>query len=187
MALKLQTRSAPRRVGLDEVWPVVNANIIDENGVEVTASAPDLNLMAGLGASGFVAANSFLRCASASYDVTGGDSGAIGTRGLGVAIPANSLIIGSAIDVSETFTDGDADGATIALSVASAGDILAAAAIDTDVWDQGLHAGIPVFTIASAIKTTVEASIVVTVAVAPLTAGAMTVHVFYIPTVADAA
>jgi hypothetical protein len=137
--------------------------------------------------------------AVATYDVSGGDSGAIGAHGLGVYIPAKAIITKAWADVVTTFADGSTDAATIALHAQAANDIVSAIAISdtTNVWDAGMHGskiGYPNFGADAAhdsavevaalfagtmVKTTAIREITATVAVAALTAGKMNVFVEY--------
>ena len=137
--------------------------------------------------------------AVATYDVSGGDSGAVGAHGLGVYIPDNAVITKVWYDVVTTFTDGASDTATLALTIQSAGDAVAAIAISaaTNVWDAGVHGSVIGFPAiagstatdtaievaalfaASYVKTTAIREITVTVATAALTAGKMRVFVEY--------
>lgn len=137
------------------------------------------------------------KVAVATYDVTGGDSGAIGAHGLGVHIPDNAIITRAWVDVVTTFADGATDSATIALSVQAADDLVAAIAISnaTNVWDAGVRGtkagafaldGNALTQIAmgaaqagAMIKTTAIREITATVATAALTAGKMHVYVEY--------
>ena len=127
-----------------------------------------------------------LRVAQATWDYAM-DGGAISAIGLGITIPANSIIVGSIIDVQTTCTSAGADAGTGALSVAGANDIVTAIAISdgTNPWDQGLHAGIPVFTAATAVKTTSAAEVTFTIAGQVFTAGKFVVNLFYIPTLVN--
>lgn len=79
--------------------------------------------------------------ACATYDVSGGDSGAVGAHGLGVYIPDNAIIVKAWVDVVTTFTDDADDSATIALHAQSANDIITATAVSAggDIWDAGMH------------------------------------------------
>jgi hypothetical protein len=137
--------------------------------------------------------------AVATYDVTGGDSGAIGAHGLGVYLPTKAIITKAWVDVVTTFTDGVDDSATIALHAQSANDIVAAIAVSdsTNVWDAGMHGskiGFPNFGADAAhdsavevaalfagsyLKLTAAREITATVAVAAVTAGKMNVYVEY--------
>lgn len=135
----------------------------------------------------------------ATYDVSGGDSGAIGAHALGVYIPKNAVVTRVFVDVVTTFTDGASDTATIALHAQSANDIVAAIAIadSTNVWDAGAHGskiGFPNLGADAAhdsavevaalfagtyLKMTAERELVATVATAALTAGKMNIFVEY--------
>lgn len=97
------------------------------------------------------------------------------------ALPAKAIITRLSYDVLTTFTSAT-DAATVALSVEGANDLKSAVAISdvSNPWDAGIHAGIPVATAATYVKTTVARSIVVTVAVEALTAGKMYVYADYI-------
>lgn len=140
--------------------------------------------------------------ATASYDVSGGDSGAVGAHGLGVYIPDNAIITKTWFDVVTTFTDGADDSATIALGLetqAAAG-ILAATAVSAagNILDAGVHAGLIGFPALGAdaahdtqpevaalfaatfVKTTAERQLVATVADDALTAGKLNLFVEYV-------
>lgn len=138
--------------------------------------------------------------AVATYDVTGGDSGAIGAHGLGVYLPDNAIITKAWYDVVTTFTDGVDDAATIALNVQSANDLVSAVAISdgTAPWDAGVHGTLVGFPnlgadaahdsalevaalfAGSYLKLTAVREITATVAGVALTAGKMNVFVEYI-------
>lgn len=114
------------------------------------------------------------------------DGGAVSTITLrspravstGNDIPAGSVIEGGYVEVDTGFTSGGA--ATLAASLESAGDLVAATVVSGAPWSTtGRKAVIPVFTAAASVKTTVKRSITVTVAVAALTAGAGRVVLFY--------
>lgn len=153
------------------------------------ATQAELDRLDDSAAAVFAAGTIVPRAAQAKYDITGGDDGTVGAHGLGVNIPADSIIIGGIIDVTETFTDGADDSATIALHVQSANDIVSAIAI-SDVsapWAQGLQAAIPVWTAASAVKVGSSAKeITATVADDEIDSGSMTITLFYVPTEVDA-
>lgn len=135
------------------------------------------------------------RIAQAVFDATGGK--ATGAHGLGVYIPDNAIIIDAWIDVVTTFTTAD-DSGTIALSVQSANDIVAAIAISnaSNVWDAGIR-GTKIGTIsldgnaltqiahgaakaAAMIKLTAERELTATVATQDLTAGKLVLYVKYV-------
>lgn len=138
--------------------------------------------------------------ATATYDVTGGDSGAIAAHGLGVYIPDNAIILNAWIDVVTTFADGVADLATLAIHVQSANDLVSAITVDdaSNVWDSGIHGtlvnnpalgadaahdtALEVIALyaATKVKTTAEREITVTVGAVVLTAGKLNVFVEYV-------
>jgi hypothetical protein len=140
------------------------------------------------------------KLAVATYDVSSGDSGSAEAHGLGVYIPAKAVITRAIVDVVSTFTDGDTDAATIALSVQSANDLVSAIAISdtSNVWDAGVRGskiGFPNFGADSAhdsavevaalfagsmLKTTAVREITATVGTAAVTAGKMNVYVWYV-------
>jgi hypothetical protein len=167
-----------------------NAGLVDAGGVEYSDAVTAARLATVIAPTeSYVAGQSWLRSVSATYDfaVTGG---AIGAAGLGQAIPANSIIVGGVLNVQTTLTSTDTgtDKATIALAVASANDIVSAVAIETGTsWDKAIASQviIPKFTAATMVKTTAEASILMTIAVADLTAGKFIITLFYIPSEVD--
>ena len=137
--------------------------------------------------------------AVATYDVSGGDSGATGTFQTGIFIPAKAIITEVLIDVVTTFADGASDGATIAVGyTGSTGAFTAALAISdaSNIWDAGVHGtkvgnfaldGNSLSQIAMAaaraatfVKLSAEKEIVVAVATAALTAGKMNIYVKYL-------
>ncbi|HWA98204.1 MAG TPA: hypothetical protein VG713_06910 [Pirellulales bacterium] len=105
------------------------------------------------------------------YDVSGGDSGATGTKTL-TALPAGIIILDGIIDVITTFTSAN-DSATIALKAKSTGDLVSAIAISdsSNPWDAGLHAIVPDGTVTNAIKIATDGNIVLTVGTQAVTAG----------------
>lgn len=160
-----------------------NAAAVDDDGVAFTVNAPALNDVTAADAA-MVDGLTGARIASATWDFDV-DGGAISAIGLGVTIPANSLILGSVIDVQTTCTSGT-DAGTGALSVEGANDIVTAVAIGTGTpWDQGLQVGIPKWTAATMVKTTAAAAITFTIAVEAFTAGKFVVHLAYIPTLVN--
>lgn len=141
--------------------------------------------LSGASTSGIVAAKGF----SAVYDVSGGDSGAVGTHGLGVTIPARSLVLAAAYVVDTTFTDGASDTATLALQIESAGDITSAIAVShsSDPWDAASPVNFTagsIDSLANAVFVNAASEVSAVVAVAPLTAGKLTVSGLYIPVAA---
>ncbi len=153
----------------------------------ITATAAELNKLdqsvADVYADGFLQP----RVAQATWDFAV-DGGAISAIGLGVTIPANSIIVGGVLDMQTTATSTDTgtDKATGAISVEGANDIVSAVAIETGTpWDQGLQVIIPKFTAGTMVKVTSAAAITFTIAVAAMLTGKFTVHLFYIPTLVD--
>lgn len=94
--------------------------------------------------------------------------GAIGNIDLGVEVPAGTILLDGIVDIVGAVTSDGA--ATIALKVEGAGDVLAAATLDTN-GTAGLHAVVPDGTASKAIKATAARKVTLTVAVAALTAG----------------
>jgi hypothetical protein len=78
---------------------------------------------------------------AASTDSSGVSNKTKAVHGLGVYIPANAIVTRAWIDVTTTFTTESADGGTIGLYIANAGDLTAAIAVSAagDVWDAGIH------------------------------------------------
>jgi hypothetical protein len=109
------------------------------------------------------------------------DGGAVSTIDLTTAtqIPANAVIMGGFIEVDTALNSGGS--ATVALTVESAADVLAATAFGSSPWSTtGRKSVIPVFTGATAVKTTAARKIQATIAAATLTAGAFDVVLFYV-------
>lgn len=108
------------------------------------------------------------------------DGGAVSTIDLlpTPSIPAGSYIVGGFMEV-DTIVAGS--GASVAVNVESAGDLVAAAAVSGAPWSTtGIKAIVPVFTAATLVKTTAARKVTATVTAAVLTAGAFDVVLFYI-------
>lgn len=104
-----------------------------------------------------------------------------GAHACDLVIPAKAVVKFAAYKVLTTFTDGDDDDATIAISIVAANDVVSAAAISTGTtWDA---ASIPIETIPKVetsttwLVTTVPSAVTFTVAADTLTAGKMVVWV----------
>ncbi len=104
-----------------------------------------------------------------------------GAHACDLVIPAKAVVKFAAYKVLTTFTDGDDDDATIAISVVGANDVVSAAAISTGTtWDA---ASIPIETIPKVetsttwLVTSVPSAVTFTVAADTLTAGKMVVWV----------
>lgn len=98
-------------------------------------------------------------------------------NGNALSIPDNFVCMQATYDVITTFTSAT-DSATIAIALNGANDVVTATAISAggNVWDAGLHAGVPVSTAATAIKTTAVRTPTATVAVDVLTAGKLVIE-----------
>lgn len=98
-------------------------------------------------------------------------------------IPANAVIPNCFYEVTQTFTSEASDAATIALGIAASADVVASTAISAggNVWDEGLHQGVPDWGTASDwIKMPASAKdLAVDRGVATLTAGDMIVYCQY--------
>ena len=120
-----------------------------------------------------------LRVARFEYDVTGGDSGAVGAHGLGVYLPANALILRSFFRIDTVFTDSGAG--TVALSCEDANNIYSAAditGIGAGVLTTGVQDGFDdLSTVGSGIAAKCE--IKATVATAAQDAGKLTGWILY--------
>lgn len=125
-----------------------------------------------------------LKVAKATFDATDGVD--VGDVSLGVTIPSGAVVVHSLIKISTTFTSAGTettDKATIAVTLASAGDIASATAIEAegDAWDAKLKNGTPVIgTATSAISLSADKTPKVTVGVEALTAGKMDIYLFYV-------
>lgn len=109
------------------------------------------------------------------------DGGAVGDIDLTstAMIPVNAVILGGFIEVDTALNSGGS--ATVALKAEGAADLLAATAFGSSPWSTtGRKSVIPVFTGATALKTTAARKIQATVATAALTAGVFDVVLFYI-------
>lgn len=110
------------------------------------------------------------------------DGGAVGTIALTgqTAIPSGAVIVGGFVEVTVAVTSGGAG--TVAVQVNAANDIVNAAAVSGAPWSTtGLKSVIPVFTGATAVKTTAARDISIVIGTAALTAGAFKVVLFYVP------
>jgi hypothetical protein len=115
-----------------------------------------------------------LRLIKASYSFAA-NGGAVGTLSLSESVPQGAVILGGWVDVTTAVTSGGA--ATVAVTVESAGDIVAAAAVSGAPWSTtGRKSVIPVFTGATTVKTTAARTISVVIATAALTAGVFDVY-----------
>lgn len=104
----------------------------------------------------------------------GGAVGSILLEGEAV-IPAGAVIMGGYVDVTTAALSGTG---TIAITVESAGDIVAA--VGQASWTVGRKSVVPAFTGATAIKTTAARSITAVIATAVYTAGVFRVVLVYV-------
>jgi len=119
-----------------------------------------------------------LGTARATYDFDV-DGGAVSSIGLGVTIPANSVITKAWFDIITVFTS-TGDNGTIALNAEGAGDLLAA--VDADTLSAGPNAGIPVGTAATMVKTTIARELTITIATNAILSGKLILFVEYVKT-----
>lgn len=110
------------------------------------------------------------------------DGGAISTivmRGTtGNFIPAGSYIMGGLLEVDTLLTSGGA--ATVGVNSQAAGDIVAPITVAGAPWSTiGLKSIIPAWSGATAIKTTIDRSLAITIGAFTLTAGKFRCIVFY--------
>ena len=121
-----------------------------------------------------------LRVARITFDATGDASlRTETTHELGVTIPADALIVGGFIDVTDAFTDA-AGASFTSVQVEAAEDILADAAVGA--LTLGQHDIIPDMTASEIVATTVPREVAVRVVDAPLTAGTMVIFLYYVVT-----
>jgi len=122
------------------------------------------------------------RTAVALFDADGTDNPlqATGAHALEVKLPAYAIIVGGVLDVVKAFT-GET-GATVGVSVASAGDIVDGTDVSGAPWSTtGLKAIIPKANTpeVTGIKLTEDKAVTVTVASAALTAGRAVLYLDY--------
>jgi len=195
------TDPVDRVVSVAELSPAqFNAALVDETGTAFTISAAEANAAASSGVTAaeyneldasdmavYSESSAHIpRILQATYDFAV-DGGTIGTIPLGAAVPNNCIILGGIIDVQTTCTSAGADAGTGAIQCMAANDIVTATAISAggNIWDQGLHAIIPVFTAATAIKTTSAGSVGFVIGSQNWTAGKFTLTLFYVPTLVN--
>ncbi len=154
-------------------------------GAAVTATAAELNKTDASVEDVYADGIGLARILKATYDF-GVDGGASGAIDLGVAVPANSIILGGMVDVVTQCATENTNAGTGALSVEGADDIVAAVSVVSgNQWDVGLRPIVPLYTSATAVKTTSAANIFMTLAGETWTAGKFQVILFYIPTVVN--
>jgi hypothetical protein len=119
-----------------------------------------------------------LKSARAIWDfaVEGGAIGTIGLMG-GTLIPSGAMILGGYMEVHTGVVGA---GATAAMQVNAANDLVAAAAVAGAPWSTtGIKAIIPTFAAATMIRLTAARDISLVITAAVLTAGRLSVVLFY--------
>jgi hypothetical protein len=115
-----------------------------------------------------------------SFAVDGGAASTITLRSsnsLGNSVPAGSVVVSGYIEVDTLAVSA---AGSVAITLESAGDLLASAAVTAGVLaSTGRKSIIPVGTGASTVKTTVARSIAITISGGTVTAGVFRVVVFY--------
>lgn len=161
--LSLDGNNVPQAVGIN--WDA----LLDSNGL--------LNQPNFLGANTLNSKN-VMRMGKWTYSfaVNGGGTGTIAMTG--DSLPVNAVVIGGVMDVTTAITGG----ATVAIQLQAANDIISAAADSGAPWSTtGLKAIVPIFTAATYKKVATTAktpSLVVTVAA--ITAGVVNLHLLYV-------
>lgn len=115
-------------------------------------------------------------------DTAGAANTAIGAHGLGITLPAHAIIVGGFQDVNTAFTSAGST-ATIAISAEAANDIQAAAAVSGAPYSTiGRKAIVPKANTpeSTSVKATAAREITATVAVQALTAGKVTIYIYYV-------
>jgi hypothetical protein len=116
-----------------------------------------------------------------SFAVDGGAAGTIGLMGA-TGIPSGSTILGGFLQVDTAVTGV---GASVAIQVEAANDIVSAAAISGAPWSTtGRKVIVPVFTVATEVVTTAARDISAVISAADLTAGVFRVVLIYVGPVA---
>ena len=127
--------------------------------------------------------NGTLKIAKFVFDAGVTANRTIGAHGSGIKIPAGALVIGGVFIVDTLFTSETTNTGTIAISVESAADIQAAAAVNGAPYSTtGKKAIIPKINTpeSTSILLTAEREITFTVAVAALTAGKLHGFLIYV-------
>lgn len=127
--------------------------------------------------------NGTLKIAKFTFDTAVAANRPIGAHGSGIKIPAGALVMGGVFIVDTLFTSEDTNTGTIAISVESAADIQAAAAVSGAPYSTtGKKAIIPKINTpeSTSILLTAEREITFTVAVAALTAGKLHGFLIYV-------
>lgn len=125
-----------------------------------------------------------LQVAVATFDPTGDAAmRTIAAHGLGVTLPIHSIVVGGFFDVNTAFTSAGGNAGTVAISVESANDIQTAAAVSGAPYSTiGRKAIVPKASTpeSTSVKATAAREITATVAGQALTAGKLTVYLYYL-------
>lgn len=130
-----------------------------------------------------------LRVARFVFDASIAANQSIAAHGTGVTLPANAIVVGGFFDVNTLFTSNGANAGTIAISVETANDIQAAAAVSGVPYSTiGRKAIVPKANTpeSTSVKTTVAREITCTVAVQTLLTGKLTGYLYYVEGIASA-
>lgn len=128
-----------------------------------------------------------LRVARFEFDAGAADNRPVGAHGVGVTLPAHAIVVGGFVDVNTAFT-GDS-GATLAIHVQGANDIISAAAVSGAPYSTvGRKAITPKANTpeSTSVKTTAAREITCTVAVAALLTGKLTGYLYFVEGIASA-
>jgi hypothetical protein len=114
------------------------------------------------------------------FSVDGGAISTITLRSKTGPIPIGSIILGGYADVTTLVAAGGSAG-TVAIQAESAGDMIAAASVLGAPWSStGVKSTIPVFTGATAVKTTAERAPAMVIGAFALTAGVFGIVLLYV-------
>ncbi len=166
-------------------------------GTKVTATAANLNAIPTATGTGTEIDNASkqsiqaadgihpLQVAVATFDPTGvAGMRTIAAHGLGVTLPANAIVVGGVVDVNTVLHSAGGDAGTVAISVESADDIIAAAAVSgapySSIGQKAIKPKANTPEAAVDIKTTVAREITATVVGQALTGGKLTVYLYFI-------
>lgn len=132
-----------------------------------------------------------LRVAKVTFDPTGNTAQRpIGAYALGSYLPAYAIVVGGFMDVNTAFTSAGGNTGTVAVSVEAANDVQTAVAVSGAPWSTiGRKAIVPKANTPESTSVKVGATqkqITCTVATQALTAGKVTIYLYYIEGVASA-
>lgn len=153
---------------------ITNAGVTAIGAAKVTAAMLATAAEDGLG---------MLRVARATFNPTANaGERTVAAHGLGVTIPDKAIVVGGVMQVNALFTSAGGDTGTVAISVQSANDIVTAAAVSGAPYSStGLKAITPKANTpeTTGIALTAAREVTATVAVQALTAGKLTLNLYY--------